>query len=367
MNIRDILRNYTPVNKRDAWANTGSQYITVNTRTYIKNTLYRINIPSINLNNSLILSLENYSNANPIPWHMGYIVDEDNGYISFGNNIVNPYFSLILKGEDVLSLDSVPVNTSFVPYESPIYSVIISDDELDKILLEVGVPFIELEELEFSKEQIIDLMIQPALHEYFRWYPIIKTETIPLTSYTFEVPVPPNSFGAQRVFVSQGFSGNISPAPANPLLRQWDYLPLRHTRFSRNSPYNINTTFREASLQRAVRQGIVNYLQRLYFQVEKNEQGQKVIRGYSLKTGYLTIEWAYYSNKWEDIDPRYVIDVRRLACANVLRALGSLRSQVKSDIPGSIDFSSFLSRANELETAILTKWQEHTKSVAIRG
>jgi hypothetical protein len=121
------------------------------------------------------------------------------------------------------------------------------------------------------------------------------------------------------------------------------------------------------SSDRAVRQGITNYAQRISFRTQKDANGVKRVTGYSLKTGLLIIDWAHESNKWEDVDYRQLNDVRNLAAARVLRAIGSLRSQARSDLPGNIDFNSFLNRADKLEEEIINKWMEHTKAVAIRA
>jgi hypothetical protein len=51
----------------------------------------------------------------------------------------------------------------------------------------------------------------------------------------------------------------------------------------------------------------------------------------------------------------------------VLRALGMLRSQSRSDLPGSIDYDLFMSRADEIEDKIIDKWEEWTKVSITRG
>ena len=122
------------------------------------------------------------------------------------------------------------------------------------------------------------------------------------------------------------------------------------------------------SMDRAVRQGITNYAQRISFKTELNsETNKKHVYGYSLKTGVLTIEWALMSNQWTDIDYRRVNDVRLLATARVLRALGMLRSQAKSDIPGSVDYDKFITRADSIEEEVHDRWRNMTKVALVRG
>jgi hypothetical protein len=73
------------------------------------------------------------------------------------------------------------------------------------------------------------------------------------------------------------------------------------------------------------------------------------------------------SNLWSDIDYRRLNDVRKLATARVLRALGMLRSQAKSDVPGTVDYSGFITRAKELEDKIYGDWSQFTKPAIVRS
>lgn len=378
MNILDTLKTYTIFQKRDTWALTGAQEIIGTTTTYMKGVLYKVNVSTSVLNGAIVLALDTYSNSTVLPWHAVTIVNQDDGFISFDSGVISPYFSLILSAADVSSINSTPVNTSFIPYSAPLYSVVLPDEELDQILLEVGVPFIELEELEFNKGQIIDNMIRPVMNDYFTWFPKIRTMTYPMSSTVFDIQVPEDSFGAHRVFVAQGSANpGATNAPANPLLRYMDEaiyssaLGLNNSRrgfIGRSNRGTLGNSFAVMSMDRAVRQGITNYAQRISFKTEFNsETNKKHVYGYSLKTGVLTIEWALMSNLWSDIDYRRVNDVRMLATARVLRALGMLRSQAKSDIPGSVEYDNFISRADAIEEEVHERWRNMTKVAIVRS
>jgi len=378
MNILDTLRTYSNIQKRDTWALSGAQTITTTTKMYNKGVLYKLVYPSASLNGALILCLDTFSSSTLLTWLTAILLDEDSGYISFSDKIITPYFSLILTPAKRAAIDATPVNESFVPYANPQYSVIISDEEIDQILLEVGVPFIELEELEFTKGQIIDNMIKPALLDYFKWFPKIRTEVYPMATTVFDLQVPEDSFGAQRVFVAQGSANpGATNAPANPLLRYLDEaiyssaLGLNNSRrgfIGRNNRGTLGNSFAVMSMDRAVRQGITNYAQRISFRTEIHpETGKKHIYGYSLKTGVLTVAWATTSNNWSDVDFRRLNEARQLATSKVLRAIGMLRSQAKSDIPGTVDYDSFISRADTLEENVLQVWKEYTKVSIVRS
>jgi hypothetical protein len=129
----------------------------------------------------------------------------------------------------------------------------------------------------------------------------------------------------------------------------------------------MGNNYATMSANRAVLQGMTNYMQRIFFKTEKDDLGVKHVTGYSLKMGYLQIEWAYSSNNWSDVEFRLIQDVRELAASKVLRAVGQLRGQVRGDIPGTVDYSAFVSRADDLEDKIITKWEEWTKVAIVRS
>jgi hypothetical protein len=371
--IFNTLKGYTDIQKRDTWSLTGQNYITSTSTVYTKGTLYKINFPTSVIHGGLVLALDTFSSSTLLTWQTIEIIDATAGYISFSQHVINPYFSLILTPAKVTAISAIPVNTSFIPYEIPAYSVVVPDDELDRILLEVGVPFVELEELEFTKEQILSLMIKPALDLYFKWFPKIKSQVYPMSSISFDVPVPVGAYDAHRVFVIQGNPATVpTNGPANPLLRYFDEgIFSMMNGLTKRSKSQIGRTmgnnYATMSANRAVLQGMTNYMQRIFFKTEKDDLGVKHVTGYSLKMGYLQIEWAYSSNNWSDVEFRLIQDVRELAAAKVLRAVGQLRSQVKSDIPGTIDYDAFVSRASDLEDKIIGKWEEWTKVAIVRS
>jgi hypothetical protein len=120
------------------------------------------------------------------------------------------------------------------------------------------------------------------------------------------------------------------------------------------------------ALDRAARQGIINYITRVHFQI-KRVGNKKYAVGNANKVGLVEIHWAMASNDWQDIEYARQPEVRKLATAKVLRALGMLRSQVKEDIPGQVDYSGFITRAKELEDEVLEFWRSIPRTIAIRG
>jgi hypothetical protein len=123
------------------------------------------------------------------------------------------------------------------------------------------------------------------------------------------------------------------------------------------------------ALDRAARQGILNYATRCEFHINYDEKTKKrELIGYANRTGTLEIYWAHASNDWNAIEYARAPEVRKLATARVLRALGMLRGQIKADIPGQLNFDMFLQRADKLEEEVMKFWTDPAlRGVVVRG
>lgn len=379
----EILKGYISSNHpeyvRDTWVNLGSALISSTSRTFIKDMVYRVDpaFVSTDLAGSILLCEASLYNSDPLDWPAVVVEDEDNGYFSFSAGVITPYFRILLYPEDVAAI-SVPINTAFVPYSEILTSdILIADEELEIILTEAGVPFVLMEELEFPRNKICNNMIKPAMQEYFKYFPILKEEVIQQAVTTsgqrFEIEMPETAYGVKHAYVHQGTGG--SGPSGNPLyffaneIAAWGggsgSSPIRYGGNSRPGYANLQG-MNTVMLDRAARQGIINYASRAHTSVIK-KNGKKYLSGYANKCGQLEILWTCYSNNWNDIEFDRLSEVRKLATANVLRALGMLRGQVKADIPGGLNFDMFINRAKELETEVLDFWKNKPVAVAIRG
>lgn len=381
----EILRAYKDDNHpeyiRDTWANLGSATITPTSRTYIKDMVYKVDLtpvggppPDIDIQGSLIICEASLYNSDPLEWTAIIIEDEVEGYVSFVNGIVSPHFRLLLTGEEVEAI-TIPVNTAFVPYsEIATASIIIPDDQLEQILVEVGVPFVLMEELEFPRNKICDDIIKPSMQDYFKFFPIIRREsvqnTIAQSGQVFTVPLPQDAYGAVRAFVNQGTTGQGGAAAGNPMhffaseVAWWgggsnnNWSPIRYGS-GRSPGYSNLQGFGTLALDRAARQGILNYATRCSVHIERDPvTGVKNLVGYANRTGTLEIFWACATNNWADVEYARQPELRKLCTSRILRALGMLRGQVRTDIAGSLNYDMFLQRADKLEEEVMTFWKD---------
>lgn len=396
----EILRKYReggmPECIRDTWMNLGEAVITPASRSFIKDMVYKINLSNDSgdtssgdpyaadpnrpeLDGALVLCESSLYSQEPLDWAGAVIEDETDGFFSFSYGIITPHFRLLLTREELAAITE-PWDPDFIPYtEIETADIVIPDDELEKILFEVGVPFLTMEELEFPRNKLVNLGVGPAMQEYFKYFPIVKPEVMSQTANVagqmFEFEMPEGAYGAVRAFVNQGYTGTTGNAMGNPLhffaneVVTWGggagWSPVRHN--ANKSPGFANLQgFGTMALDRAARQGIVNYAARFHFRIERRGR-KKYMVGYANKAGAVEVHWAYASNKWHDIDYARQPEVRKLSTAYILRGLGMLRQQVNTDIPGQVDYSNFVSRADALEQEVIEFWKSIPRTAMVRG
>lgn len=368
----EILQTYTDEQKRDSWVALGSNVITDTTRTAVRGQIYQVQIPASGFNNALVFALEDYLASEPLDWVTASLVDADRGEISFQPNgdIISPIYRLILTGTDFLAI-TAPVDLTFVPFLDEFQDtaqVLIPDEELDVILRSVGVPFILYDELEFSRQQIKDLAIRPAFQEYFKWFPKRERYTYPIAyNSVIEEQFPTGAYEILHIAVNQGIArGQIR----NPLLRYFDEViwtannPSVYASRSTGSPRTQVGDWSSMLMNRAERQALVNYATRVHHHTEWRD-GVKYLVAYSNKLGSLEVHYAFESLNWADTEFARRPELRKLCEAEILHTLGSLRSQVKTDIPGAMDYRDWVTRADTIRKDVQADWKSIVKYTGI--
>lgn len=372
----ELLKTYTPKQIRDSWANMGSTIIDNTCRYFNQDTLVRVMQVGSPLYGSIIYVGQAGLIDTDFDW-LEYSQSEPPTGSDIQNTlaIIHPYFQVVLTG---VQFDTItdPVDTTWVPYSDPLLNlpVQIPNDELEKILIDIGVPFISIDELEYSKDQILRLMIQPALDQYFRYFPIEKVYTWGTYAPDFDIEFPEGAVSVVRASNIPGLQGTGGPSqgPNNPLLFWYDEIAqnpaggmsMGYSTHSRNKMFRPNESMSTLILERAVRAGMGNYMRRRRIKVYT--EGRRV-RGFCTERSTLEIVFGYSSSNWDDVPHNMKPQVRDLAKAFVLKAFGMLRSQARSDIPGTVNYDRFITKGEELEKTIIDLWQQATKAIVIRS
>ena len=372
-----LLKSYSLANQRDSWVAMGQSTMSNSTRIFTTDSLFKVTQSSVPLFGGLIFCTEGYTSASTFTWAN---IRENVAGASSGElidnitNIILPNLRLVMTKA---TLDAIvpAYDPAFLPFQEVGAGSLlnISDDELNMILIEAGVPFISLEELEYSRDNIINYMIWPAVMEYYKYFPITSIGSYPLADSNFNIPIPAEPiFTVVHAQVVPGYP--ISTATGNPILRYFDESLMAISPRGAFSTPNLNSSRRQGFvdtqsystfvLEKAARQGIINYGTRRRVAV-RIQAG--FVKGYTTQRGVLELTWGAYSHDWTDTLLTRRVEIRDLAKANVLRNFAMLRMQAKSDLPGVIDYTGFLSRADVLETRVKEIWSNTTMAPLIRS
>lgn len=365
---------------RDTWVLQGTMIASKMTRRYIKDNIFQVSCSEGKpLNGALIYCLTDYEVDNDvwpcIDWDEYEIEDIDTCFIGSFQGVQSPFFKLLLKKEDVDALADVPVNEDLDISGNDDGGVVIDDEQLGIMLTEVGVPFLRIDELEYTANAIKKYCLKPVFDTYFGFFPIIKEEVVGQMGggAEFKKEFPPNAYAAVPYYVLGAGGGSEFRGAFSLYREQMMYGGGMMTggSFGRGVSYRkpvpgfVGLQQADANMNmRAAQQGYVNYFRREHVRTIK-ENGKKYCVGYSTVGGSVNVKWLCCSYDFDDIKFSIRTDFRNLGKAAILRNLGMLRALVKSDVPGAIDFSLYNSRADTLEQKVIEKWEKQASNLAL--
>lgn len=365
---------------RDTWSALGSNLIRKNTRIYNEGMIYKVypeDHPNSSLRGSLVFCAKEFiGNLN---WNNAVIIDEDYGEISFGNDIVSSRFYQLLSGEELDSVEEA-IDESFIPFQE-IYeqndTVKIKDSDYRTIMSCLGAPFIRDEELEYTREEISELAIKPALELMFKWCPKTRPQEIAVTLNVQNIPMPEDAYAVLGLSLQQAGMG--TGTITNPLL--WGLM---------NAPYlSLGSGITEVSaygnplrgsdnsnsllLGNASMQGLINYRRRVHYEGPYEdlngsicpEPGQRYITVYSNIQGTLNVWWGIRTLNFDDIEYAQRDNAFKLCKAKVKQLFGALRRQSKSDIPGQVDYGYLVEEGKTEENEVIDVMKKLVKSSGI--
>lgn len=365
---------------RDTWVLTGTTIVSKQTRRYIKDSIFQVSCtPGTPLNGAILYCKADYSVGDLWPlidWD-SYSIQDISGLIGSYQGVETPFFQVLLTKDQLDEVEDIPVNEMLELYSGSqeCGGVVIDDEQLCIILGELGVPFLRVDELELTGNAIRQYCIKPAMDYYFGYFPIIKEESVGNISAggSFKKEFPEGAFACVPYYVLGAAGSNAGyGAGAFSLYReQMIYGGASGSSFGSGVSYRksvpgfVGLHNRDAAMQAlAAQQGYLNYFRREHVKTIK-ENGKKYATGYSTTGGAVCIKWLCASYNFDDIKFSMRTDFRAICKAYVLRNIGMLRSMVKSDLPGNIDYSMYTSRADSLEQKVAEKWEKCATSLAL--
>jgi hypothetical protein len=365
MDKLSLLRNYAPCRKRDAWAALGENVIKTSTKFYNEGMIYRIStdtndtISNSSLTGCLIYCAEEY--VGRLNWNNALLVDEDYGEITFGNDIISSHFYVILSCAEFNAI-SEDVDESFTPFKElkdEEDTVLIKDSDYRIIMSCLGGPFIRDEELEYTREEVSELAIRPALETMFKWCPKTRADTYSVTTDVQNIAMPSDAYGVVGLSLQQ--YGAANAIVNNPIL--WTMTVAPYLTGGMTGSFMKGGSDRAGELlgRNAANQGLINYKRRVHYEgpyVDRDGSitgtpDDKYIRVYSNTQGTFNIWWAIHTLNFDDIEFAQRDNAFKLCQAKVKQLFGNLRRQTKTDIPGQVDYEYLVKEGVEEEKEVV--------------
>jgi len=240
--------------------------------------------------------------------------------------------------------------------------IIIQESEYKEIISEIGYPVVTEEDLEFTRADIQDLFIYPAMREYFTWFPKEKEVSYSITN-TFEFPFPDEyTYGIIDSRLNTTAAG--SDVTASPFVNELVFNARTNSGYGAYGTKNDYGLVQANYMERAERRAVNDYSKSYKISVDS---GERIVKGFTNILGELVIVWAKFSDNFDDIPYRRKSEVIDLAKSKVLKGFAMLRGQMNTDIGIEFDVGAFENKAEDLETKTLDKWKSMTKVAVIRG
>jgi len=225
--------------------------------------------------------------------------------------------------------------------------ITISEQDYKQIISELGYPVVSEEDLEFSRSDIQDLFIYPAMREYFTWFPKEKETSVSITG-SFEIPFPDeNTYGIVDSRLNTTASG--SGTTTSPFMNELIFNACTRSGAGLYGTQNDYDMTQANYLERAERRAVNDYSKSYKISVDNSE---KKVYGYTNIAGELVITWAKFSENFDDIPYRRKSEVIDLAKSKVLKGFAMLRGQMNTDIGIEFDTAVFEDRARDLEEKV---------------
>lgn len=378
------------------WKKTGALEATNDTSYYANNMLYKIHTSNTNGDNSLEGSLVwvNDEYVGNINWDTSTLEDASSGEISFSPNIISPNFKLILTSSEVETAETetdAAELEAWIPYQDRNDSKYVTQgtitdipqDDYAMCLEPLGYPFVKDEELEYSPEDIIRLCFKPALRMYYKYFPRVYIKRYPCSTNvaTQDFPteddngIPIDCYDIVWMSLQQG-AGSVGVQ--NIWLRYTSDLMMGNPTgsvaggggFVFSMPGSTSMTNGVSSYgmyldRQAAQQAIVNKGSRVHFKKFMKADGTWAFNYYSLRTGEMQVGFAVKDNHWSHVEHGHKEEIIKLTQGYVKVLFGALRSQVKSDITGIVDYSSWVSDGKTAIAEVEDKWKTYVKAAGI--
>lgn len=270
--------------------------------------------------------------------------------------------------------------TKYVKEASLNTDIIIDDDTYFQILKVVGAPFVKESELEYNRQAILKLAVEPALRMYYTYFPITKEEVLQGISLgDFMIPYPTEPYPAYKAIAWKTSPGPVQGAMSlnglSPLAGLGTDVSL-YTRaasgnsFAQGIRYNKpvpgytgegtsggSSAYSELATAWPIANTMKNIMTREKLSKVRVPGQGYFAKGYSTKSGFLNILWLCWSRNFDDVEFDDWSTVVRLCQAHVKATIGPIRELLRTD--SNVPFKEGITKEGEEEILRIEKeWKE---------
>lgn len=366
-----------------SWYFAGSSICNNATKFYKKGDLYIIDEPKSVFNGYMMYCNENY--IGQLDWSTIKSLDEA-GKTTIKDGVTAECFTFIERLDTTGVAEAAEKLKDYTPFskygieQDTSTDIIIDDDQYYQIMQVVGMPFIKEREMEYNRQAILKLAIEPALRMYYTYFPIIDERTYSeISAGDFMIPYPTKPWPAYKAVAWKTTAGPITGAAAingiSPLAALGTDINLytraaSGNRFSQGLHYNKpvpgftgegtgggTSAFSELATAWPIANTMKNMMRREHLQ-KVNVPGKGYFaKGYSTTSGFLNITWLCWSRNFDDIDAEDWYKVLQLCQAHVKKSIGAIRGLLRTD--SNLPFREGMEKegADEID-AIEKEWKE---------
>lgn len=371
-----------------SWYYSGKLTCNSLSRFYKKDNLYLIQDNSSVFNNYILYCNEDYSGQ--IDWSKVSSLDEAQ-QTTIKNGLTATCFTFLEKSVDISNIDKlVADNSDYQPFTkyttgtSENTDIIIDDDQYFQILKVLGLPFIKERELEYNRQAILKLAVEPALRMYYTYFPLTQEKVYTNISVgDFMIPYPTEPFPAFKAIAWKTSSGPIGSAMSvnglSPLAALGTDVSL-YTRaasgnsFAQGIRYNKpvpgftgegtgggSSAYSELATAWPLANTMKNMMRREKLSKINIPGKGYFAKGYSTTSGFLNVIWLCWSRNFDDVDFEDWSKVIELCQAHAKLTIGSIRELLRTD--SNIPFKEGLAKEGQDTIDKIEKaWSENSYS-----
>lgn len=352
------------------------------TMAYIEGSVYQISNEDCPFNGQIFYCDENYFGK--IDWAKIKTLDEAQ-QTTLKRGLTATCFTFLNTKIDNLAIDTYlrTLPEGYVPFSkyatiSTLDNILIDDDQYYQIMQVIGQPFIKDRELEYNRQAILKLAVEPALRMYYTYFPLIQEEVLPnQATGDYLIPYPTEPYPAYKAiaWVTTAGANGKSLNGISPLAALGTDVSL-YTRTAQGSKFNTGLRYNKpvpgwngessaggsAYSEMAAQWPIANTMKNMM----RREKLSKIhipgkglfAKGYSTMSGFLNIKWLCWSRDFDDVEFEDWPKVIQLCQAHVKFSIGAIRDLLRSD--SNVPIREGIQKEGEEAIAkIESEWKEN--------